>query len=546
MISKPQRPSSDSVAKAKTAGLLNRADDVLAGRADDLVQRPLTDSTGYTFPFLVDRAEGCWVIDSMGRSFIDWTSGNGCSILGYNRPELKAVVERQMNCGPVLPLAHSLEIQVAELLVELVPCAEQVAFAGDYRAVLELAVQIAKLKTDRNTILCCGDVAFENRLANIIDVGTELITFPLNDSTALDKLARQHDGKIAAIVMQPIAREMPHEGTLERIRKLSLDKECLLIFDESWTAFRLASGGAQDYFGVVPDLACVGSGMANGMPVAAVVGSSDIMQHYSAVCSNPRFRVDNFTLAIARFVLTKLKIQPIYDHISSIGLRLKTRLCELSQEIGVRCDLTGPDVRMEFVFPECGDLDINEVRKLFFRECIKGGVLISRYLYPNLAHDERTIEMTVSAIASALKKVGGAIESGSIDFEQSTVQAEFNGYLESLDREYEALKVCGWLLLQDGPADEIEVVSAAGESVKARVRERSDIKDAFPDRERAEHAGFEVILPDGQFYQDDHYEFTIKAKRNGEVLCESLVVKQTELPPESAGPYSMKAEAIYI
>ena len=354
--------------------------------------------------------------------------------------------------------------------------------------------------------------------------------------------------------MEPVNLKIPDDGYLEGVRKLTEKHGCLMIFDEMVTAFRLANGGAQEYFGVVPDLACIGKGMANGMPLSAVVGKREYMQRLPACGFGMTFRGETFSLVAAKTVLELLKREPVCQHLADVGRKVREQFKEVSKRVGVHCVLAGPEARMTIEFHDCGELPQANVRSLFLQECLKNGVMTNGTLLPSFAHDDQAIAESMVAFEAALKVVASAIESGRIDATRPhggspTGPRAFvsNGFLEVVEQENDVVTVRGWMLLEDGAPDSLEILSKSGAMVPCECQRRPDLQDAFPNHATAVLAGYEAKLPELDFRKDDQYEFTIVAHRSDEVAFRCLVVKQIVASNSGvAGPFSTNDGVLYI
>ena len=562
----PQSTTVDSEAVATTVELMSQARRVLAyGGLDGVVQRPMFDHDGGTFPHFAVAADGCRVTDSVGQSYIDWMNGWGPVLLGYNNPHVTEAIKQQVSAGPTLSLMHPLEVEVAQLLVDMVPCAEMVAFGKNGSDAINASLRIARAATKRNMILQCGFHGFHEWYTCLhpnvegmpAGLREQVEPFPYNDLDALTGLLEKHQGNVAAVIMEPVNLTMPHEGYLEGVRELTLAHGCLLIFDEVVTAFRLANGGAQEFFGISPDLACVGKGMANGMPLSAVVGKRIYMQVLPGCGFGMTFRGETFSLAAAKAVLELLQREPVCKRLAAVGRKLRERLAKLATKTGVNCTLAGPDARMTFQFHECGSLPQANIRTLFLQECLKNGVIANGTIFPNYAHDDAAIETTLAVFELCLESVARAIESHKIDSSRPSSGSPdgprafvSNGFLELFEKKNNLINLHGWMLLEDGAADSIELVSADGDTIPARCCDRPDLKNAFPDHASAGHAGYQATLPEKLFKNNkEQYEFTIIAKRGHQVAFRCLVVKQNVGGSpliQSNGPFSTNDGVLYI
>ena len=233
-------------------------------------------------PKYLARGVGSHVFDVDGNEFIDYQMGVGPLSLGYAYPRVDDAIRAQLGSGITFSLMHPLEVEVAELVEEVVPCAESVRFSKTGCDVTTAAVRLARAFTGREKVLCCGYhgwhdwyIGVTDRAAGIPQSVKDLTyTFPYNDLPALEEAL---DEETACVILEPTTFEAPREGFLEGLAAACRRAGALLIFDEMWTGFRLALGGAQEFFGVTPDLACFSKAVANGMPLSILAGRKDVM-----------------------------------------------------------------------------------------------------------------------------------------------------------------------------------------------------------------------------------------------------------------------------
>jgi glutamate-1-semialdehyde 2,1-aminomutase len=375
------------------------------------------------FPLLAARGEGCRLVDTTGRSYVDWVMGWGPVILGYRHPAVERAIAAQLAEGPLLSLLHPLEIEVAEGLCDAVPCAERVAFGKNGSDVLAAAVRIARAATGREVVLVHGYHGFHDwylasqpACEGIPASLRELVhPFPYNDLPALSELFDRFPERVAAVVMEPTNVEPPRPGFLEGVRELTRSRGALLVFDEIITGFRLARGGAQQHFGVVPDLACVGKGLANGMPLSALVGRDDLVQVIHRVGYGLTYRGETLSLAAARSCLEIFEQEPVSERLAATGESLRELYHEARLRVGVESALIGPPARMTFAFGGAGPLSPIGLQTLFVQECLKRGVLTNGNLLPCYAHDDEAVEHSARAFAESLEVVAGAAKVGSFE-----------------------------------------------------------------------------------------------------------------------------------
>ena len=277
-------------------------------------------------PAFAQRAKGAYLWDVDGHRYVDWLLGLGSVILGHAHPEVDEAVIRRIRDGAHPTLSTRLEADVAELLAEAVPCAEMSRFVKTGTEACMAAARIARAATGRDMLLVCGYHGWADWYAatKAKHPGVPAImetlahAFSYNDLDALEEELQAHEGKIAAVMLEPALYEAPKPGFLEGVRDAARRHGALLIFDEVVTGFRWARGGAQEHFGVVPDLCTLGKAMGNGYPIAAVCGRREIMDPHALVVSST-FGGEGVGLAAAQAVLEAYRRKPVIGHLWRIG-----------------------------------------------------------------------------------------------------------------------------------------------------------------------------------------------------------------------------------
>lgn len=550
----------DPAAARRTGEWMSRARKVLAyGGFDGVVQRPLYHGDDGVFPQFAVAAQGCELVDSCGQRYVDWTNGWGPVMLGYREPRVEAAIREQLAAGPTLSLMHPLEIEVAELIVELVPCAEMVAFGKNGSDVLNAAVRVARAATGRELVLQCGFHGFHEwytclhpEVRGIPAVFRELVrSFPYNDLAALEQLLASNSGRVAAIVMEPTARFLPAPGYLEGVRALASRHGCLLVFDEVITGFRVARGGAQELFGVVPDLACFSKGLANGMPISAIVGKREYMQFLPSTGFGMTFRGETLSLAAARATLRIVRDEPVCETLTRTGERLRAGFERLCAERGIPGKLEGHPTRMSYAFAGAGGLSWDDVRKLFLQQCLIHGVMTGGMMTASYAIDDAALERTLSALERALDVVAEAIRIGRVDDPRPSGGSPFgpraivsSGFIDQLALRPDGLAVGGWMLLDDGAPERFDVVSTGGEVVAAQPIARPDIAKAFPGKRDGEKSGYWALLQPASFAVQGEYEFDLRAWRGERVVFRCHVVRSAEAT--LSGPFWTGDGVLYV
>jgi glutamate-1-semialdehyde aminotransferase/spore coat polysaccharide biosynthesis protein SpsF (cytidylyltransferase family) len=404
--SAPKRPL------ARSLEWLERAKQVIPGCAQ-------TFSKGYTqyvqgvAPIFLQRGKGCRVWDVDGNEYIDYVQGLLPNILGYAHDEVNAAAAAQLQEGHSFSLPHPLEVQLAERLTRLIPCAEMVRFGKNGSDATSGAVRAARAFTNRDRIACCGYHGWQDwyigsttRNAGVPRTVRQLThPFTYNDLSSLEKLFNEHPGEFAAVIMEPMNFVDPSPGFLTGVKELAHKHGALLIFDEICTGFHFGLGGAQKLFGVTPDLACFGKAMGNGFPIACVLGRADVMRIFSEIFYSFTFAGEVASMAAAMKVLDILESTDALARIEANGRTLQDAVNTMVKEagLGARIKVIGRPQWSLFKFAEENGTDSPLLKNLFQQEAIKRGVLLLVTHNMTAAHDSSAIDQTLEAYAGAIK-----------------------------------------------------------------------------------------------------------------------------------------------
>jgi glutamate-1-semialdehyde 2,1-aminomutase len=282
-------------------------------------------------PFYVTHAKGSRIWDVDGNEYIDFINGLASVTLGYLDPDVTEAVRKQLEQGVIFSLPHTIEAEVAELICEMVPCADMVRFGKNGSDATSGAVRLARAYTARDRIAVCGYHGWQDwyigstaRNRGVPKATRDLThTFVYNDLDSLRTVLEAHRGQFAAVTLEPMNVSEPTPGFLQGVKSLAHEHGALLIFDETITGFRYSNGGAQELFGVTPDLATFGKGLANGYPVSAVAGRRDVMKLMEEIFFSFTFGGEALSLAAARATLQKLRNEPVTARLAALGKRLK-------------------------------------------------------------------------------------------------------------------------------------------------------------------------------------------------------------------------------
>lgn len=368
--------------------------------AQTLSKRPETYCSG-SYPKMLLHGHGCEVFDEEDISYIDYISGLGTNLIGYNDIVIDDAVKQTINGGQVLlSLPHPKESELASKLCSLNGM-DKVKFFKTGSEATSAAVRIARAYTGRNSILKCGyngwhDWAMiRSTRRDGIPLGLEQYTdtFEYNNLKSLEA-AFHRASPVAAVILEPIVYEEPKDDFLQKLVDLARSKNALVIFDEVVTGMRFGLSGASGLFGIKPDLLCFGKSLGNGYAISGVIGNDrhmEVFEHDSFIASGT-FSGDLIGISAAIAVLENYDPKKLWAN----GLALKLGFNKLCQELGIEASCIGYAPRTKFEFPSI------EHRALFWQECVKRGVLFGYTNFVTVSHGPRIIETTLKICSEAL------------------------------------------------------------------------------------------------------------------------------------------------
>jgi glutamate-1-semialdehyde 2,1-aminomutase len=407
-------------------------------------KRVLPGGTFGNFPgdVVIREGRGGRVWDESGKEYVDFLLGSGPMLVGHAHPEVTAAAQARVAQGTTFFANNRYGIELAEAIVDAVPCAEQVRFVSTGSEADLYAMRAARAFRGRDKIL-----KFEGGYHGMSDYSLmslapkrpgnfpqpipdspgiprslrdEILVAPFNDLEVVAGLVREHKDELAGVIVEPFQRIIPPApGFLEGLRKITAENGVVLIFDEVVTGFRLAYGGAQEYYSVIPDLCTLGKVIGGGFPLAAIAGRAEIMAHFDrSAVGDDAFLMQVGTLsgnpvaaAAGLATLEILKRPGAYDRIFATGRELMGALGELLKAHGITAQVTGEPPLFDAVFSSepvrdyrgtlRGDADMLRRFNSLLRDrgVLKGE---SKY-YVSLAHTREDIRHTCEAWASAIE-----------------------------------------------------------------------------------------------------------------------------------------------
>ncbi len=293
-------------------------------------------------PLFVDRAKGARFFDIDGNEFVDLAMALAAVGLGYCDLDVDAAIRDQLERGISFSLPTQLEAELSELIVEVVPSAEMVRFAKNGSDVTSAAVRLARAFTGRERVLACGYHGWHDWYIGTTtrDLGVPGCIRALTDKASAndpDSVAaklKEHPDEFAAIIVEPMQLDDPC-ASLSAIRASADQSGAVLVFDEVVTGFRFALGGAQQLYGVTPDLTCLGKSMANGMPLSAITGRRDIMRLMDDIFFSGTFGGEALSLAASLATIRKIRDQGVIEYLWTMGGRLQVKLRRTIKKYGL-------------------------------------------------------------------------------------------------------------------------------------------------------------------------------------------------------------------
>jgi len=419
---RPSIKASDLKIK-KSLLLKDKANGLIPGCSQTFSKGPTQFVQGVA-PVFLEKAYGSHVWDIDGNEFIDYAMALGPIILGHNYPIVSKRVKEALDYGNTFSLPHRLEVELAELLCEVIPYAEMVRFGKNGSDVTSGAVRIARAFTGREKVACCGYhgwqdwyVATTTMNRGIPEAVKKLtLTFEYNNIESLEKIFSQNPKQIACVILEPVSLVSPEDNFLAKVRSLAHKNGALLIFDEVVTGFRLALGGAGEYFKVYPDLACFGKAMGNGFPISAIVGRREIMKLFTEVFYSFTFGGEISSIAASLATINELRAKNFIPYIWEQGRKIKDGYNVLRNEFGLdrftECIGLAPRTVVTFKDRK-GESDLL-LKSLFQQECLRRGILFAGGHNLCLSHSNKDIDYTLRVYCTVLKVIRKAVENNKV------------------------------------------------------------------------------------------------------------------------------------
>ncbi len=362
------------------------------------------------WPAYYSKAEGAYVWDLDSNKYLDMLNmGIGSCMLGYADPDVNSAAIEAVQKGSMSTLNCPEEVELAELLLSLHPWAGMARFARTGGESMAIAARIARAYTGRDTIAFCGyhgwadwylatNLQTKDALADHLLAGLEpkgvpkglagsIVPFHYNKIEELEAIvARTPD--LAAIFMEPMHGEYPQDGFLQKVRDIATKTGAVLVFDEITIGFRLAVGGAHKVLGVEPDMAIFAKGMSNGFPMAAIIGTSAVMQAAQDTFISSTFWTERVGPAATLAAIKKMQKVNLPEHLATVGGKIKKIWDEVGKRHGLAVTSSEVLPLLFFTFPGS---DPAAQKTLYVQEMLKRGILATNQFYASYVHTDEHI-----------------------------------------------------------------------------------------------------------------------------------------------------------
>lgn len=413
----------------KSQELYKKAKELIPGGTQLLSKRPEMFGVD-NWPSYYSRAKGCEVWDLDGKKYKDFSyMGIGANVLGYADDNINDAAKKAIDDSSMCTLNAPEEVELAEKLCEIHSWADMVRYAKSGGESATIAIRIARAKTKKDIVLFCGyhgwhdwylasNLGDDNNLEGHllpglspsgVPKGLKGTSFPFmyNDKKTFDELIEKYDGKIAAVIMEPIRNSYPEDGFLEHIREVTKEKNIVLIFDEISAGFRLCLGGSHLILGVEPDIALFGKALSNGYPMAAIIGRKEVMQSAQDTFISSTYWTDKIGLVTALATIKKYKEKNVEKTLDKNGTLIQKGWRELADKYKLDISIMGINPLSYFVFNYPND---KEIKTLFIQEMLELGFMSTTGYYASYAHKESDIKEYLESVDKVFKGISDALK----------------------------------------------------------------------------------------------------------------------------------------
>lgn len=383
---------------------------LIAGFTQSMMKKPQQFAEG-RYPVYIDRGEGADVVDVDGNCYTDYICGLGANMLGHNHPTVVKTIQEKLHKGLLHSLPAPVEIAAARALTDVIPGAEMVRFFKTGADANSAAIRLARFKTGKEKIVTVGYNGWHDQYMfdtpgvpeSIKNHTYRMPLFTPNDEAPLENLLIEKSDEIAAVLLSVPYNRTLTAAFLKKIKDLCKFNNIIFIIDEIVTGFRLALGGAQEYFGVQADLVTLSKSLAAGMPLSAVVGKRELMSEMEKLQVSTTFGGEMLSLEVCKAALEEYASSNYIKHIAHLGRHLKESVNEISENLHTPLRVVGYDPIPMFLFAKNPEKHA-KLAEPFLAEMAMRGILLRRDVnFICAAHTESHIDVTIAAVESSLQ-----------------------------------------------------------------------------------------------------------------------------------------------
>ncbi|ADZ10350.1 Glutamate-1-semialdehyde 2,1-aminomutase [Methanobacterium lacus] len=391
------------------------------------------------YPFFAEKAEGSKLTDVDGNSYIDYCLAYGPMVLGHSNPEVVSEVEKQLVKGSAYGVPTEKEIELAKMVVNRVPCADMVRFVNSGTEATMSAIRLARAAKSKNKIIKF-EGAYHGAHDNVLvksgsgaaglpdspgvpeETTRNTLLIPFNNEESVIEIINKNKDSIAAIIIEPIMGNVglipPKNGFLEFLRKITLENDITLIFDEVITGFRIAQGGAQEYFKVTPDLVTFGKILGGGFPMGAITGKKEYMEMIApsgSVYQAGTFNGNPISITAGLATLKQLD-QQFYSDMNSKGKNFREGIRNILEDKNLNYQVAGVSSMFQIYLTDKTVWNYDDAKtadtdkfETYFKTLLKEGVFVppSQFecCFLSKMHDAEDIDKTLNIIDTAMKQI---------------------------------------------------------------------------------------------------------------------------------------------
>ena len=418
----------------KTQQLYKKAKKLIPGGTQLLSKRPEMFAPNI-WPAYYSKSKGCKVWDLDGNKYIDMSyMGIGSCIIGYSDEDINHEVIKAVNEGNMTTLNSPKEVELAELLCEIHPWADEVRYARSGGESMAIAIRIARAKTRKDIVLFCGyhgwhdwylsanlsdDKALDGHLLpGLSPLGVPrglkgtAYSFKYNDIKSFLELFEKYQNNIAAVVMEPIRNKYPQEEFISTIKSKTKSINAVLIVDEITAGWRLNIGGAHLKLGIEPDIAVFGKAISNGFPMGAIIGKKEIMDIAQETFISSTYWTDRIGFASSVATIKKLLNENIIEHLNIVGEKVQNGWSSSAKKYGIDIDVSGIYPLGHFSFKHKEAL---KLKTLFTKMMLKKGFLATNAFYASYAQKDIDIDKYLKAVDEVFRNLSDIVKNNLID-----------------------------------------------------------------------------------------------------------------------------------